>query len=441
MLFRDRREAGRYLAQELAPLASERPVVVALPRGGVPVAYEIARALSAPLDVLAVRKLGAPSNPEFGVGAVAEDGSAVLDERSARAVGLTHETLNALVAREAAELVRRVERYRGGREMVAAEGRTVILVDDGLATGLSDLAAVRALRARRPKQIVLAVPVGPADSVRMLATEADEVVCPHVPHDFGGVGRWYRDFSQVSDEEVVELLADARSADHSDEAPRTPAHGREVQIAVDDQRLTATLRVPAEPRGLVIFAHGSGSSRRSPRNVEVALGLGRAGFATLLMDLLTESEARARSNVFDTRLLADRLVAATRWAQADPELHQLPIGYFGASTGAAAALRAAARVGGAVSAVVSRGGRPDLADDELHLVGAPTLLIVGGRDWNVIELNDEAATSLRCPHQLAIVKGAGHLFEEPGALEAVSRLAVDWFERHLTDAVAVVDAA
>ena len=441
MRFANRGEAGRYLGQQLAPLASERPVVVAVPRGGVPVAYGIARALSAPLDVVAVRKLGAPSNPEFGVGAVVEDGTAVLDQRSARAVGLTQDTLDALVRREVEELGRRVDRYRGGREIVDVEGRTVILVDDGLATGLSDLAAVRALRARRPRQIILAVPVGPADSVRMLADEADEVVCPHIPHDFGGVGRWYRDFSQVSDEEVVDLLAGARSDERSDAELTRPAHGSEVSIDADGARLMATLRVPAEPRGLVIFAHGSGSSRHSPRNVQVALELGRAGFATLLMDLLTETEGGDRANVFDTRLLADRLVAGTGWVQAEPSLHELPIGYFGASTGAAAALRAAARVGAAVSALVSRGGRPDLADDELHLVSAATLLIVGGRDWNVLELNDEATTSLRCPHQLAIVKGAGHLFEEPGALEAVSRLAVDWFERHLTGAVAVVDAA
>ena len=441
MRFRDRREAGRYLGQELAPLAAEQPVVVALPRGGVPVAYEVARALSAPMDVLAVRKIGAPANPEFGVGAVAEDGTAVLDAQSARGAGLTQDTLDALVQREVAELARRVDRYRGGRDLVDIEGRTVIVVDDGLATGLSDLAAVRSLRKRRPRRMVLAVPVGPADSVSMLAAEADEVVCPHIPQDFGGVGRWYEDFSQVSDDEVVRLLEDGRGGEPSGGAAERPAYDREVSIPADGARLMATLRVPAEPGGLVIFAHGSGSSRHSARNVQVALELGRAGFATLLMDLLTEAEEGDRSNVFDTRLLADRLVAATRWARADQGLHRLPIGYFGASTGAAAALRAAARVGDTVSAVVSRGGRPDLAADELHLVGAPTLLIVGGEDWSVIELNDEAATSLRCPHQLAIVKGAGHLFEEPGALAAVSRLAVDWFARHLTGAVAVVDAA
>jgi putative phosphoribosyl transferase len=195
-------------------------------------------------------------------------------------------------------------------------------------------------------------------------------------------------------------------------------------------------------RGLVVFAHGSGSSRHSPRNVAVAEALAKAGFASVLMDLLTEAEERDRANVFDTRLLAERLVAVSRWARAQPGLRHLPIGYFGASTGAAAALRAAARLGREVGAVVSRGGRPDLADDELPAVTAPTLLIVGGEDWNVLELNDEAATLMRCPHELAVVPGAGHLFEEPGTLDEVARLAIEWFERHLApQEQAVGDAA
>jgi pimeloyl-ACP methyl ester carboxylesterase len=203
----------------------------------------------------------------------------------------------------------------------------------------------------------------------------------------------------------------------------------------------ATLDVPAKPRGLVIFAHGSGSSRRSPRNVRVAAGLAEAGFATLLMDLLTEEESRTRANVFDIELLAGRLVGVTRWATTHPDLRVLPIGYFGASTGAAAALRAAGDLDGAVRAIVSRGGRPDLAGVGLSRVTAPTLLIVGGDDWNVITFNEQAAEALRCPHEVAIVEGAGHLFEEPGALDAVERLARRWFERHLAGAATTLAGA
>ena len=181
----------------------------------------------------------------------------------------------------------------------------------------------------------------------------------------------------------------------------------------------------------MIFAHGSGSSRLSPRNVQVASALNGARLATLLFDLLTEDEALERHNVFDIGLLGDRLVAATRWARDDAELAALPIGYFGASTGAAAALCAAAALGDDIRAVVSRGGRPDLAGHRLAEVTAPTLLIVGGDDWNVLELNDEAATALRCPHQLDVVPHATHLFEEPGALERVAQLATDWFVERL----------
>ncbi len=212
-MFVDRQDAGVRLAAELAPLARERPVIVALPRGGVPVAFEVARAMGAPLDILAVRKLGAPGNPELGVGAVAEDGTGVLDPRSAGRHGMTESTLDTTVALESRELRRRVQRYRDGRPSIAVRGRTVIIVDDGLATGLTDLAAVRALRKRGARQIVVAVPVGSQEAVSMLAEEADGVVCLEVPPQLFGVGMWYRDFTPVSDEQVVALLAQAGGAE------------------------------------------------------------------------------------------------------------------------------------------------------------------------------------------------------------------------------------
>jgi len=204
----------------------------------------------------------------------------------------------------------------------------------------------------------------------------------------------------------------------------------EVFIPAAAVVLPGAISAPAEPLGTVVFAHGSGSSRSSPRNVQVADALNEAGLATLLFDLLTEEEARDRANVFDIPLLAERLAAATVWVASEPELRGLPIGYFGASTGGAAALWAAAEHG-CVSAIVSRGGRPDLAAPRLAAVRAPTLLIVGGRDEVVLELNREALESLTCEAQLTVVEGATHLFEEPGALEEVSRLACDWLARHL----------
>jgi len=206
MRFRDRHDAGRQLAAQLLQYAPRQPLIVALPRGGVPVAAEVAHALGTPLELLAVRKLGAPGNPELGVGALAEDGTLVLDRDSVRALGIAQETLERTLAREAAELRRRVERYRGGRARASVQGRTVIVVDDGLATGLTDLAAVRALRRSGASSIVVAAPVGSRESVSMLVEEADEVVCPVIPQRLYGVGMWYRDFEPVCDEEVLELL-------------------------------------------------------------------------------------------------------------------------------------------------------------------------------------------------------------------------------------------
>ena len=208
-----------------------------------------------------------------------------------------------------------------------------------------------------------------------------------------------------------------------------------VEIAAGGAAVSGDLRVPPDARGLVVFAHGSGSSRFSTRNRHVAESLNARGFATLLMDLLTPREeavdVRTRQYRFDIARLAPRVSAAADWARLQAGLRKLPIGCFGASTGAAAALIAAAERPDTIGAVVSRGGRPDLAGDALPRVKAPTLLIVGGRDDEVIELNRTAMRQMQAPVELAIVPGATHLFEEPGALEEVERLAARWFTQYL----------
>jgi putative phosphoribosyl transferase len=212
----------------------------------------------------------------------------------------------------------------------------------------------------------------------------------------------------------------------------------EVAVKIPPIGLSGDLVLPATATGIVVFAHGSGSGRRSPRNRYVASVLHGGGFGTLLLDLLTEAEEQVDLRTgdlrFDIGLLARRLVAATDWLQRDPETRSLSVGYFGASTGAGAALVAAAERANLVSTVVSRGGRPDLAAAALGRVRAPTLLIVGGDDDQVIRLNEEALSELRCEKELSIVPGATHLFEEPGALEKVSELALQWFRRHLNSA-------
>ncbi len=423
MTYEDRRGAGRRLADQLERFADDDPLVLGLPRGGVPVAHEVARRLDAPLDVVLVRKVGAPGNPEYGIGAVGEEGVTLIDDAAVDRLGLSRDDLDGAVDRERAELERRLERYRGGRAGTPVRGRTCILVDDGLATGISATAAVRVLRSRGADRIIVAVPVGSPDSVERLRGEADEVVCLLAPPSFTAVGTWYHDFSQTSDDEVVELLAATAETLRSSTHHQVPAAG---------VTLPADLVIPPTPLGLVIFAHGSGSSRESPRNRHVARVLNDAGLATLLFDLLTPVESQVRDHVFDVDLLAARLDAALAWGRGRPELAALPVGLFGASTGAAAALTSAARSPERIGAVVSRGGRPGLAR-ELGAVSAPTLLLVGEDDEPVRGENEAAARELGGHVEITVVPGAGHLFEEPGALDAVAAAARDWFVRHLPD--------
>ncbi len=444
-VFRDRADAGRQLAVLLRRFRREHPIVVGMPRGGVPVAAEVARALDAPLDVVVVRKVGAPRNPEYALGAVAEGGAHVLSTETACALGLSDTEVQTLIANTERELAERTRRYREGRRPLDLEGRTVILVDDGLATGRSARAALRSLHDRGAGRVILAVPVAAPESVAALRSAADEIVCVEMPEDLWAVGLWYEDFRPTADDEVTSLLAELGQSDaESAEPERFPgAHAgaalpadvpleQEVGIGLGPSlELRGRLTVPGDANGVVAFAHGSGSSRLSPRNRAVAGELVAAGYATLLFDLLTPSEERDRANVFDIPLLAARLVSATAWLGRQEVAAGLPLAYFGASTGAAAALTAAAELGDRVHAVISRGGRPDLARG-LAAVTAPTLLIVGGEDHQVLELNRAAQRQLRCVSELAVVRGATHLFEEPGTLEAVSRLAIDWLARHLT---------
>lgn len=217
----------------------------------------------------------------------------------------------------------------------------------------------------------------------------------------------------------------------STDSPLTLPPGNQT-VRVSPIGLDGLLGLPEEATSLIMFAHGSGSSRLSPRNNHVAEALRKAGHGTLLFDLLTEHEARDRACVFDIELLATRLVMATQWVREDARTRDLAIGSFGASTGAAAALVADSLAGGSAAAVVSRGGRPDLAGDALARVTAPTRLLVGSLDVGVLELNQAAFERLRCERDLQIVPGASHLFEEPGTLDRVITLACDWFDRHLT---------
>ena len=475
MFFENRVDAGRRLASLLDAYAKRKDVIVlGIPRGGVPVAFEVAAALSAPLDIFVSRKLGVPGQEELAFGAIASGGVRILDRELIEAVGITHADVERITANVRKELERRERVYRGGRQPLIVQRKTAILVDDGIATGSSMRAAIEALRQMKPARVVVAVPVAPLHTCNRLRFEVDELICPYKPESFYAIGQFYDDFSQVSDAEVTELLQRAVRPAESPTSPLAPVtdvveeaslesfpasdapgwtqaqeesamipgrksqrNGIEVEIGIEAGRvvLEGILELPQDTRGVVLFAHGSGSGRHSPRNQYVARVLRSAGIGTLLFDLLTrEEELKDQVTAelrFDIPFLANRLKDATQWLMLRPDMKGMRLGYFGASTGAAAALVAAAELPYAVEAIVSRGGRPDLAGKALPAVAAPTLLIVGGDDEPVIGMNQDALAELRCEKKLVIVPGATHLFEEPGALEEVARLAAEWFTQYL----------
>lgn len=425
--FLDRDDAARRLVAALAKYRGSKPVILAIPRGAVPMGRIVANALGGELDVVLVRKLGAPGNPEFAIGAVDEQGAVMLGEYAARA-GANHAYVQREAQRQLALIRERRATYRPGQPSLALAGRTVIVLDDGLATGSTMIAALKAVRAQRPGRLVCAVPVAAPDSLAQVAQFADDVVCLATPRPFHAVGGYYLNFNSVTDAQVIDLLAAPASSMPGESATASYP----VRIPAGRLVLEGDLTLSSSPRGLVIFAHGSGSSRHSSRNRLVATALNQRGFATLLFDLLTTQEDSDPATRFDIPLLAQRLEAALEWARLESSLRNLRIGLFGASSGAAAAIAVAAARPSEVAAVVSRGGRPDLAGMQaLSQVRTQTLLIVGGADLQVLELNHSAQAAMHSWAEIVIVPGATHLFEEPGALEQVAVVAADWFEKWL----------
>ena len=316
-------------------------------------------------------------------------------------------------------------------------------------------ASVLALRQLHPAKLIIAVPVAPIDTCGWLRPFVDELVCLDNPLDFYAVGQFYEDFPQVSDEEVLDVLGRASSLPlhgaQSKPADYPPGKGdaavakgawnltrSDVSIAVDDVQLAGTLVIPQNAQGIVLFVHGSGSSRNSPRNRHVAEVLQQSGLATLLFDLLTAEEEEidrwSAELRFNIGLLSRRLVQVTHWVRQFERTRELSVGYFGASTGAAAALIGAAELRGQVGAVVSRGGRPDLARETLGKVATPTLLLVGSLDEDVLELNRQALAKLASKEkELRVIPGATHFFEEPGTLDQVAKEASGWFIKYLEE--------
>lgn len=425
VLYRDRLEAGHQLAQALHKYKGQSPLILAIPRGAVPMGRLLADDLGGELDVVMVRKIGAPYQPEYALGAVDESGWLYRNPWAGDDPA-TLEYMDAERQVQLGVLRRRRELYTPGRAPVDPAGRIVIVVDDGLATGSTMIAALHSLKGRHPAKLVCAIPVAPPDVLHKLGSLADEVVCLQTPEDFHAVGQFYARFDQVEDEQVVEALRAPAAAAQ----PAPPAlQAGPVSMALADVVLEGELHL-GDGRRLVVFAHGSGSSRHSPRNRYVAQVLNQAGIGTLLFDMLTLEEDSDYARRFDIDLLTQRLTGVLAWLR--ERAPGLSLGLFGASTGAAAALQVAAQLRPPVDAVVSRGGRPDLAGAAaLRRVKCPTLLIVGSSDTEVLALNREALAKLGAVGELVEIPGATHLFEEPGTLEQVADTACGWLGRQL----------
>lgn len=432
-VYEDRVDAGKHLARKLYKYKNMHPIVFGLPRGGVPVAYQVAEELETVLDILAVHKIGAPFNQEFAIGAVGENNTVVLDTDTLIDLGMKTITVARLIAEQQTKINIQAETLRGGKPVTNMTDKTIIIVDDGLATGATASAAVAVARKMGARHIILAVPVGSQTAVNRLRKEADEVICLDIPDKFYAVGEFYKNFEPTTDSEVISLLQRASTSLYPHSITTHAELDKDIMLSLSPElTLAGHLTLPDHATSIVLFAHGSGSSRFSPRNKWVAELLNNVGIGTLLFDLLTEKESIDRENVFDIELLAARLTNVKKWVLKNPETSNLSIGFFGASTGAAAALVSAADHPDHVEAIVSRGGRPDLANDWLPKVNAPTLLLVGGKDTEVLKLNQAAQMRMRCTTRLTVIPGATHLFEELGTLRTVADMASAWFADYLT---------
>jgi putative phosphoribosyl transferase len=412
--FHDRNDAGNQLAEVLRGRRLERPIVLGIPRGGVPVAARVAEALDAELGVVVARKLRAPGQPELAIGAVTADGVTWLNEELVAATGASPAHLERESAAQKAEAAQRQARFAGTRAR-HLKGRTVVIVDDGVATGATALAAARSVRAAGAARTVVAVPVGPPETVAELGREADEVICLREEPDFYAVGQFYADFHAVQDSDVDAILRAFRAVET-----------REARVRRDGIELAVRLRLPRGRPPVVIFVHGLGSSKDSPRNVTIGEQLVDEDIATVLFDLSGHGDSTPNPRADIDDFVAD-LAAVEAWVCAQPGVDSSRLALAGSSLGAVVALQAALTRSTRAAAVVLRAPPADPA--MFAGLRIPALLLVGSHDGLLREA--EAAARVSGQVELKVVRGASHLFEEPGTLEEAASITVSWLSNRL----------
>ncbi len=429
-MFQDRTEAGRALADRLAPLVTGPCVVAPIPRGGVMVALPIVERLRAPIAMVYARKLTAPVAPELAFGAIDEDGRTVIDEATVALLALRPGDVEEIGKRVAAEIRRRMALYRVPPLARFLPGRAVVLVDDGLATGLTMRVAVAYARRHGATDITVAVPCASEQAAEVFRREADRVVSLVVDPEFAAVGAYYVDFSPVSDERVCAMLAEARR--HAAPSASDPDRLRLVFKNSRGFRLAGELLVPAgdRPCPVVVFAHGWGSGKASPRNRAVAEALLEAGIASFLFDFTGHGESEGTEADSTPAQQADDLRSALDVLESLDEVDIGRTGLVGGSSGAAVVLRVAAERP-RLRALALRSGNPEGAEDAVRRVTVPTLLVVGQHDVPTRAANEAVLAALAGPKRLEVVPGGDHLFEEPRARARAVALIVEWFREHL----------
>jgi len=426
--FADRRDAGRRLAAGLDDFRYEDPVVVGIPPCGMAVAGEVARALGAPLDVVPLCALIVPADRSRPIGILAERGVVVLDPDAVQELHLDDDELDAEIHSARQELDRLPAEYHPTGPRLAVGGRTVLLVDEALVSSHIAQTGARSLRERGAARVVLAVPAAEAGCAIAMREWVDQVMCLEYRREPRALRFSYDDFGETIEEEVAALLSE-----------HVGAREREVEIEVSPGTvLSGHLTVPwgAYARGAVLLA---GASRRAgaPSSGSLAAAVHKAGLATLQLDLLRATEERETANVSDVDVLAERLVAATRWLRDQPETARVALGYLGSDIGAAAALAAAARLSAGICAVVTRDGHPGCAKPRLSSIVAPVRLICVEPDASALDRSRDAQRELRCVSDLAVVLEPPGTLAEVEAGERVASLAIEWLTQHLTEAAPI----
>jgi predicted phosphoribosyltransferase/alpha-beta hydrolase superfamily lysophospholipase len=423
-------DAGRQLAEAIKELQPEHPVVLGIPRGGVPVAAEVARAIGGELAVIVARKLGAPGNPELAIGATTAEGAYYLNSETAAMVGATDAYIAAERERQEREAARRESMFDSHRRPPLRD-RTVVLVDDGVATGATAIASVRAAKAAGAARVVIAVPVGPPHTIEQLRREGAEVVCLHTDPLFWAVGQYYDEFEQVPDEEVIRILRATAPVAAAD--PSRSFTVRREQVGLSGRLMTP----PGEgPFAAVIFVHGLGSSKDSPRNVPIAAALVDAGIATILFDLSGHGDSTGAAGD-GVRAYVDDLRAVFEWAVQQAEIDPARIALAGSSMGAVVAIQAASE--GRIRPIGMVLRAPPAERGQLRGLDVPALVLIGSED----PLAPQVVAAVREGHglELSVIEGASHLFEEAGTLEEALRRTVAWLQKTLRTAGAAAARA